>query len=59
MGDQVAVLALLTKEAQEEAKAKMHPHYSEALWTSVTSANLCPYSIKDDAMAAIFAATKQ
>ena len=58
-GDQVAVLALFTKEAQEDAKTKMHPRYAESMWTSVTSAEKCSYSITLDAATAIYAATKQ
>ena len=57
-GDAMAVIALFTKEAQNEAKTKMHPKYAESIWTSVTSANKCPYSIQLDAMTAIYAATK-
>ncbi|HQF37196.1 MAG TPA: hypothetical protein PLL26_06200 [Candidatus Dojkabacteria bacterium] len=57
-GDALAVVALFTKEAQEEAKTKMHPKYATSMWTSVTSANKCPYSITLDAATAIYAATK-
>ena len=57
-GDAYAVVALFTKEAQNEAKTKMHPKYAQSMWTSVTSANKCPYSITLDAMTAIYAATK-
>ncbi len=57
-GDAMAVVALFTKEAQEEAKTKMHPKYAKSMWTSVTSANKCPYTIKYDALTAIYAATK-
>lgn len=57
-GDAYAVVALFTKEAQTEAKAKMHPKHSKAMWTSVTSSNKCPYVITLDAMTAIYAATK-
>jgi DNA-directed RNA polymerase beta' subunit len=57
-GDAVAVVSLFTKEAQNEAKTKMHPNYAESMWTSVTSANKCPYSITLDALTAIYAATK-
>jgi DNA-directed RNA polymerase beta' subunit len=58
-GDQVAVLALFTKEAQEDAKTKMHPRHTQSMWTSVVSANKCPYMITLDAATAIYAATKQ
>jgi len=59
LGDAVAVIALFTKEAQKEAKEKMHPKYAKTIWTRVLSANKCPYIITNDAAAAIFAATKQ
>jgi len=58
MGDQCAVVSLFTKEAQEEAKTKMHPKYASSIWTSVVSANQCPYVIKLDAAVSIYAATK-
>ncbi len=57
-GDAFAVAALFTKEAQHEAKTKMHPKYAPSIWTSVTSANKCPYNITLDAMTAIYSATK-
>lgn len=57
-GDTYAVVALFSQEAQNEAKTKMHPRYAQSMWTSVTSANKCPYSITLDAMTAIYAATK-
>lgn len=57
-GDAYAVAALFTKEAQKEAKEKLHPKYTKSMWTAVTSANKCPYSITLDAMTAIYAATK-
>ena len=57
-GDQMAIIALFTKEAQEEARTKMHPKYAQSIWTSVVSANQCPYQIKLDAATAIYAATK-
>lgn len=56
-GDAYAVFALFTKEAQEEIKEKMHPRYSKSLWTKVTSANECPYSITLDAATMIYRAT--
>lgn len=58
-GDQAAVLSLFTKEAQNEARTKMHPRHAESIWTKVTSANECPYEITLDAATAIYAATKQ
>lgn len=57
-GDALAVVALFTKEAQNEAKTKMNPKYSTSMWTAVKSANECPYSITLDALTAIYAATK-
>ena len=57
-GDAIPVIALFTKEAQNEAKTKMHPKYAKSMWTSVVSANKCPYGITLDAMTAIYSATK-
>jgi DNA-directed RNA polymerase beta' subunit len=57
-GDAIAVLSLFTKEAQEEAKKKIHPQFATSTWTSVTSVNQCPYQITLDAMSAIYAPTK-
>lgn len=58
-GDAIAVLSLFTKEAQQEAKEKMHPKYAKTIWTKILSANKCPYTITLDAATAIYAATKQ
>jgi DNA-directed RNA polymerase beta' subunit len=58
-GDQFAVLALFTKEAQEEAKTKMHPAHAESIWSYITNIGECPYQIKLDAATTIYAATKQ
>jgi hypothetical protein len=58
MGDAMCVVALFTKEAQQEAKEKMHPQFAESMWTDVTSAATSPYKIKLDAATAIYAATK-
>lgn len=58
-GDQCAVLALFTKEAQEEAKTKMHPAHTESIWRYVTNVGQSPYQIKLDAATAIYSATKQ
>lgn len=58
-GDAYAVFALFTKEAQEEARSKMHPRYTESMWSSVVSADKCPYQITLDAATTIYAATKR
>jgi len=57
-GDALCVVALFTKDAQNEAKTKMHPKYAPSMWTTVTSANKSPYMITLDAATAIYAATK-
>jgi len=57
-GDQVAVVALFTKEAQEEAKLKMLPTQTKSNWFSAVSANKNNYQLTLDAMTAIYAATK-
>lgn len=54
----MCVVSLFTKEAQQEAKEKMHPQFAESMWTDVTSAATSPYKIKLDAATAIYAATK-
>ena len=58
MGDAMCVVSLFTKEAQREAKEKMHPKFAPSMWTNVTSAATSPYQIKLDAATAIYAATK-
>lgn len=57
-GDAMCIVALFTKEAQAEAKTKMHPKYAKSMWTYITSSNQCPYSMTLDAMTAVYAATK-
>ena len=57
MGDTVAVYALLTREAQEEARTKMNPKYSKSVWIPTSSANKIAYSIDLDAAAAVYHAT--
>lgn len=54
----MAVISLFTKEAQEEARKKMHPKFAGSMWTDITSAATSPYKIKLDAATAIYAATK-
>jgi len=57
-GDQIAILALFTKEAQEEAKNKLLPTQSKSNWFSAVSATKNNYQLTLDAMTAIYAATK-
>lgn len=58
-GDALSVYALYTKEAQEEAKTKLNPRYAKSQWVSPRNNSNTPYLITKDAMAVIFAATKQ
>jgi len=59
-GDAYVIYSLLTDEAQKEAKEKMNPIHNKKIWTSVTNANKCPYSVAWlDSATAIYAATKQ
>ena len=57
-GDAVAVVALFTREAQQEAKEKMHPKYADSMWTNVTTVSKSPYIITLDAATSIYSATK-
>ena len=58
-GDTYAVMALFSKQATKEAKEKMHPKYTNSMWTSVTSIDKNNYVIKMDAAVAIFNATRR
>jgi hypothetical protein len=53
----MAVYALFTKEAIEEAKKKMHPKYSRSVWAESISNNGVGYSIQLDGAASIYNAT--
>lgn len=58
-GDAMAIYAIFSKEATQEAKSKMHPRYSSGVWLSDTvSSNNSPYRIIHDACASIYNATK-
>jgi len=57
-GDTMCILPLFTKEAQQEAKEKMHPQYTKSSWVNVILSSKCPYKITGDAAVAIYAATK-
>lgn len=56
-GDAMAVFTLYTKEANEEAKKKMHPRYSKSVWKDTVSNLGFGYSIQLDAATAIYNAT--
>lgn len=58
-GDSMAVFALFSKEATEEAKKKMHPKYNKGNWITATNAKSVGYPIELDAAATIYMATKQ
>ncbi len=57
-GDTMAIYPLFTKKANEEAKTKMHPRHSKAMWVAPHAYNHCPYVITLDAATAIYTATK-
>jgi len=56
-GDQMGVYSIMTVEATEEAKQKMHPRYSKSVWYQPVSNGDVAYSIKLDAAIAIYNAT--
>lgn len=56
-GDAVAVYPLFTKEATEEAKAKMHPRYSRSVWQESRTDGGVGYDIGLDAATSIYNAT--
>jgi len=58
MGDTMCVVALFTKEAQQEANEKINPKHATSMWITPTSAADTPYKITLDAATAIYAATK-
>ena len=58
-GDAVSVFALLTDEAQEQAKKTMNPRHTKAAWTPTSNAGRISYGITLDASTAIYAATKE
>jgi len=56
-GDAMATYPLFTKQATEEAKAKMHPKYSKSVWAETVTNTGIGYSIQLDASTAIYNAT--
>ncbi len=57
-GDTIGVYAVLSEEANEEAREKLNPKYAQnSVWYSTTSYRKIPYSIELDAAAAIYRAT--
>ena len=57
-GDTYAVFPLFTKSANEEARKKMNPRETKAMWVSPGNSNNISYIINLDAAAAIYTATK-
>lgn len=58
-GDTVEILPLFSKEAQNEAKEKMHPLYSKSKWQDTLNNNTIIYGFIHDALATIYRATKE
>lgn len=58
-GDTLEILPLFSKEAQAEAKEKMHPLYSKSKWQDTLNNNTIIYGFIHDALATIYRATKE
>lgn len=58
-GDQASVFALLTEEAQQEAKEKLSPIHSNSAWYKGGGMNNIAFELTHDAAMAVYAATKQ
>ena len=58
-GDTVAIIALLTNEAQNQAKKRMHIKYSKTMWANVSQISGCNFPITLTAATAIYRATRQ
>lgn len=58
-GDAVGIYALLTDEAQEQAQREMCPMNTKSMWFAGGTANKTIYSLEQDAMLAIYTATKE
>ena len=59
MGDTYAVLPLFTKEANEEAIAKMNPRVTKSMWVSPSNASHVSYELSLDSAATIYTCTKE
>ena len=57
-GDTMAVYAIFSKEATQEAKEKLNPRHTKSNWNLAASADRFGYPIELDAAAAIYAMTK-
>lgn len=57
-GDACSIFAILTDEAQEQAKNNMNPRYAKSAWYSSITSSKPIFSMELDASAAIYAATK-
>ena len=58
-GDAVSIFALLTEEAQKQAKEQMNPRHTKAAWTPTSNAGRISYSLTLDASTAVYSATKE
>jgi len=56
-GDAISVFALLTEEAQEQAKESMNVRHSKSAWQSSLNYSNSAFSITQDAASAVYSAT--
>ena len=57
-GDAVSIFAVLTNEAQEQAKREMSPRHTFSSWQPGGNAGKISFSLQHDAMTAVYSATK-
>ena len=57
-GDAVSIFAILTDEAQEQAKKEMCVRYTKGAWQPGANAGRIAFDITLDAATAIYSATK-
>jgi hypothetical protein len=57
-GDAISAFAVLTDEAQEQAKREMNPRHTKSAWQPGSNAGRLSYEFTLDASAAMYAATK-
>jgi DNA-directed RNA polymerase beta' subunit len=58
-GDAASIYAVLTEEAQKQAKESMNPRHSKSCWYGGVNTNKPIYGLSLDAMCAIYSATKR
>ena len=58
-GDAASIFAILTDEAQEQAKKSMNPRHTKTAWQPGGNAGKTAYNITLDASTAIYSATKK